>query len=81
MTPKIAPELHPQAINWETYKEAVPEKIELIGGFLCGGPADHDAREKLLRALLINVGLERAIKLAPKEKWEAALREMTRYAR
>ncbi|BCV22847.1 hypothetical protein hamaS1_29160 [Moorella sp. Hama-1] len=76
MAPKVVPDLQPQAIDYETYSEAVPEKMELIEGFLISGPEYPDSREKLLWALLINVGLERAVKLAPKEKWEAALREM-----
>lgn len=75
MPPEIVPDLQPRAIDYETYREAVPEKLELIGGFLISGPEYPDPREKLLRALLINVGLERAVKLVPKEKWEAALRE------
>ena len=75
MPRKIVPDLQPQAIDYTTYREAVPEKLELIGGYLISGPEYPDSREKLLRALLINVGLERAVQLAPREKWQTALRE------
>jgi len=73
---KLTPGLQPQPINWEHYLHWTPEKIELIEGFLIDGPDEHTTREKLFLALLINLGLERAVRFAPREQWEKALQKI-----
>ena len=53
----------------ERYERA-PEKLELIEGRLCWSDED---RLLLLGLLLENVGLNAAVRLAPPERWRAAL--------
>jgi len=48
----------------------------LLGGYLFDA-ADHpDARRRLLRLLLVNVGLLEAVRLVPEERWREALRRV-----
>ena len=56
--------------EWHARGEALPEKFELIDGRLFWSPEERLA---LLAALPENVGLVEAVRLAPKERWLAAL--------
>ena len=53
--------------EWHQRGEALPEKFELIDGRMFW------SQEERLAALLENVGLIEAVRLAPKERWLAAL--------
>jgi hypothetical protein len=55
------------------YCEYIPEKLELCDGILIG---DKEQARKLLLLLLYNIGLEEAVKLAPKELWKQALKNI-----
>lgn len=54
--------------------ERTPEKLELIEGKLCWADGDRLA---LLGLLLENVGIRAAVRLAPADRWRAALDETT----
>ena len=56
--------------EWHARGEALPEKFELIDGRLFWS---QEERLALLAALLENVGLVEAVRLAPRERWLAAL--------
>jgi hypothetical protein len=57
----------------DQYHAYAPEKFELWDGYLFL-PAEYgDERRKLLALLLVNVGLIDAVRLAPRELWQAAL--------
>ena len=68
------PNLTGGPISFEADDQGVPAKLELLDGFLIGGAGDDGPREKLLRLLLINVGLVRTLQLAPLSRGEQALR-------
>ena len=61
--------LEPRPITVADRQSAVPEKMELIDGYLC----DEAERLRLLQVLLINVGLRQAVRLAPRALWLQAL--------
>lgn len=67
------PELQARPLSLDEYRELTPEKLELLDGYLLG-PAAHEARHKLLAALLKNEGLVSVVKLAPSQSWLQALR-------
>lgn len=77
-TPRPVPGLEPTRINIEQYWSLTPEKLELLEGYLIGGPDDHQERRDLLLLLLTNEGLEAAVRLAPVELWREALRRVER---
>ena len=56
--------------EWHARGDALPEKFELIEGRLFWS---REERLALLAALLENVGLVEAVRLAPKDRWLAAL--------
>jgi len=56
----------------EQYETLTPEKLELWEGYLITGPEHHESRRDLL--LLVNEGLQEAVRLAPVELWQEALR-------
>ncbi len=64
--------LEPRTITFADYQAATPEKIELFEGYLLWEDAE---RLRLLQALLVNVGLRRAVALAPRELWLQALEQ------
>ena len=67
------PALEPGPITMDDYHAHTPEKFELWDGYLFL-PAEYgDERRKLLALLLVNVGLVDAVRLAPRELWQAAL--------
>jgi len=68
------PALAPQSITLEQYEAFTPEKLELWEGYLIHGPEEHAARRDLLLLLLVNEGLEAAVRLVPAARWQAALR-------
>jgi len=70
------PELKPRAITLEEYHADAPEKVELLKGYLISPADDPEARRRLLRLLLVNVGLVEAVALAPEERWREALRRV-----
>jgi hypothetical protein len=72
--PMPVPDLAPRPITFEQYEALTPEKLELVRGFLIWGPDHPEPSVHLLSLLLTNVGLDEAVKLAPRERWEAALR-------
>lgn len=72
------PGLKPTRINMEQYWSLTPEKLELLEGYLIGGQDDHQERLDLLLLLLVNEGLEAAVRLAPAELWRKALRSVER---
>ena len=63
----------PEPITAEQYQQYIPEKLELVDGYLIDGPDSTEARDKLLALLLTNVGLEAAVMLADKEDWREAI--------
>jgi hypothetical protein len=71
--PVLVPELEDREITVEEYYEYAPEKFELIEGYLFLPRRYSELRLKLLRLLLVNVGLREAVKLAPEERWREAL--------
>lgn len=70
------PDLEPRRITLEQYLALTPEKLELFGGYLIGGPDWPEERRNLLSLLLVNEGLLEAVRLAPPERWRAALRQV-----
>ena len=70
------PGLEARGITMEEYHAYTPEKFELLGGYLFN-TADHpEDRRRLLRLLLVNVGLLEAVRLAPEERWREALQRV-----
>lgn len=70
------PGLESQRVTVGQYQVYAPEKFELIGGYLFYGPDCPEDRHKLLRLLLVNVGLVEAVKLVPEERWREALKRV-----
>jgi len=68
------PDLEGRRLTSEEYHALTPERLELVEGYLCGGAYDHKLRLDLLRALAINEGLLRLVRLAPPGSWREALR-------
>ena len=68
------PDLEGRRLTSEEYYALTPERLELLEGYLCGGADDHKSRLDLLRALAINEGLLRLVRLAPPDSWREALR-------
>lgn len=68
------PELEARAINVEQFRAYTPEKFELVEGYLFDTQEHAASRRRLLALLLVNVGLLDAVRLAPEERWRAALR-------
>lgn len=75
-TPRPVPDLEPRSISMDEYYAFTPEKLELLDGYLIGGPDDHDERRDLLLLLLVNEGLHAAVRLAPAQLWQEALRNV-----
>ena len=67
------PELDARAINVEEFRAYTPEKFELVEGYLFDTRQHSESRQRLLRLLLVNVGLLDAVRLAPEERWREAL--------
>ncbi len=76
MNSRPVPDLRPKPINLEQYLELTPEKLELIEGYLISGPQYPEERRDLLLLLLVNEGLEEAVRLAPPDAWREALRRV-----
>ncbi len=73
-TPDLpVPRWWPDPITLEQYQAFTPEKLELVEGYLLGGPESPTARLELLALLLTNCGLEEAVGLASPEDWREAL--------
>lgn len=70
------PELEPRSLTLEQYHALTPEKLELWQGYLIDGPDYPEQRRNLLALLLLNEGLLQAVRLAPPERWRAALRQV-----
>ncbi len=70
------PDVLPAPITYEQFLELVPEKFELVDGYLFDPPYRHSTRERLLALLLTNEGLARAVRLAPPERWREALEQV-----
>ncbi len=70
------PELEGRPLTFEQYEALTPEKLELIEGYLIRGPNHSEHRRNLLSLLLLNEGLLQAVRLAPPERWQAALRQV-----
>lgn len=60
--PEVRP--WPRPITVEEYRAYAPEKLELVDGYLMGGPDGQDRRLELLALLLANCGLEAAVFMA-----------------
>ena len=71
--PLLLPDLEDREITIEEYYEYAPERFELLDGYLFVPRRYPELRLKLLRLLLVNVGLCEAVKLAPEERWREAL--------
>lgn len=69
----LVPALEARRINRDEYHEYAPEKFELLDGYLFLPGDDPEPRLKLLRLLLVNVGLREAVRLAPAQLWREAL--------
>ncbi len=70
---QLLPDLEARPITMEEYYGYAPEKFELLGGYLFLPGEYPEPRLKLLRLLLVNVGLLEAVKLAPERLWREAL--------
>ena len=73
------PDLEPRRITLAEYQAFTPEKLELLGGYLIAPPEYPEYAEQrrdLLALLLVNEGLLQAVRLAPPERWRAALRQV-----
>jgi hypothetical protein len=69
----LVPGLEPRAVTLEEYHAYAPEKFELLGGHLFL-PAEYpEVRRRLLRLLLVNMGLLEAVRLVPERRWREAL--------
>ena len=66
------PRWWPEPITLEEYEAFTPEKIEVVKGYLLGGPEDNARRLDLLALLLKNCGLEAAAFLSPRADWREA---------
>lgn len=74
----LVPGLEPRAITLEEYYDYAPEKFELLGGYLFL-PAEYpEVRRRLLRLLLVNMGLVEAARLVPENRWREALEQAYR---
>lgn len=69
----LIPDLEARPITMEEYHGYAPEKFELMGGYLFLPGEYPELRLKLLRLLLVNVGLAEAVRLAPERQWREAL--------
>lgn len=67
------PTLESSPANGDQFDAGTPEQLELIDGYLIHGRGDAEGREALLRLLLTNVGVVRALSLAPLETWRRAI--------
>jgi len=67
------PDLDPRPITIHQYHAYAPEKFELLDGYLFYSRED---RQRLLKLLLVNVGLLDAVKLVPEERWRDALKRV-----
>ena len=72
----LIPDVNARAITLDEYDAHVPEKVELVRGYLISSADDPEARRRLLRLLLVNAGLIEAVALAPEERWREALRQV-----
>ena len=70
------PDLEPRPITMDQYHAYAPEKFELLDGYLFLPGQYPELRRELLRLLLINVGLQEAVKLAPEARWREALEQV-----
>ncbi|NMM65458.1 hypothetical protein HBE96_23045 [Clostridium sp. P21] len=68
---KLTPTIKGQKLNLEDYDRYTPEKFEYYNGYVFG---DKITTCKLISLLMVNVGIEAVIKLAPKAMWEEALK-------
>jgi hypothetical protein len=66
----------PTPLTLEQYTALIPEKLEIVEGYLIDGPGDSEARQKLLAALLVNCGLDQAVELVDPFFWYDALDRM-----
>ncbi len=70
------PDLEARPIDVEEFRAYTPEKFELLDGYLFDTGQHTEARRRLLRLLLVNVGLLEAVRLAPQERWREALQRV-----
>lgn len=70
------PNVMPAPITDTQYHQFVPQKTELVGGYLFDGPINHQERINMLALLMTNEGLTRVLLLAPEDKWRAAMRQL-----
>ena len=70
------PDLEPRPITLDQYHALTPEKLELWEGYLIDPPDYVEQRRNLLLLLLVNEGLLEAVRLAPPERWRAALKQV-----
>ena len=74
LPPRPVPDVTPRPINLEQYEAFTPERLELIEGYLIDGRDYHQERLDLLMLLLVNEGLQEAVRLAPADRWQEAIR-------
>ena len=70
------PDLQARAIDVDEFRAYTPEKLELVEGYLFDTRDHAESRHRLLRLLLVNVGLLDALRLAPEGRWREALRQV-----
>lgn len=70
------PDLDGRPITMDQYQALTPEKLELWGGYLIAPPEYPEERRNLLLLLLVNEGLREAVRLAPPDRWRAALKQV-----
>ena len=69
------PDLEGRRLTSDEYYSLIPERLELLEGYVCSGAEDHRPRLDLLRALMLNEGLLSVVRLAPPDRWRQALRQ------
>lgn len=67
------PGLEGRPVTLAEYRAFTPEKLELLSGYLIAPPEEPEERRRLLRLLLVNVGLVETLRLAPEARWREAL--------
>ena len=70
------PGVAPAPITEAQYQQFIPQRFELVGGYLFDGPINHQERINLLALLMTNEGLTRVLLLAPEAQWRAAMKQL-----
>lgn len=64
-----------EPITEEQLRRFAPEGLELVDGYLLGGPEDGERRWNLLALLLTNIGLSHALSMACRDDVREAVEQ------